>query len=334
MATIGNEFLTLADWAKRQDPDMKQARIIEMLNQKNPILWDMPFLEANAPTHHRTTVRTSLPAASWRRINKGVSRGKSTTAQVDEPCAILETYAEVDKELADLNGNTGAFRLSEAQAFLEGMNQQMASTLFYGDKATDPASFDGFATRYSELDAENGNNIIDAGGTGDNLTSMYLIAWGNDTVHGIYPKGSKAGLTHTDKGQQTLEDSDGNMYEGYRDHFQWKTGLAVRDWRYVVRVANIDVTKLLDEKTNGKFATDLVRLLIAASNKLPDENGRMALYMNRTLTSFFDIQSVEKPSLGLHAVKDTEGDKGVIVDFRGIPIRKTDAIVDGETAVA
>lgn len=332
MATIGNTALTLADWAKRQDPDLKQARIIEMLNQKNPILMDMPFLESNAATHHRTTVRTSLPAAEWRRINKGVGKGKSTTAQVDEAVAILETYSEVDKELADLNGNTGAFRLSEAQAFLEGMNQQMASTLFYGNKATNPASFDGFATRYSDLEAENGKNIINAGGTGDNLTSIYLVGWGDQTVHGLYPKGSRAGLFHQDLGEQTLKDEDGGQFQGYRDHFQWKTGLAVRDWRYVVRIANIDVTKMLDEKSNGKFATDLVRLLIAATHILPDKNARMGLYMNRTLGGFFDIQSVEKPSLGLTVVKDTEGKPWT--DFRGIPFRETDAIVDGETAVA
>ncbi|WBG90023.1 hypothetical protein N5580_13100 [Pantoea piersonii] len=332
MAIIGNNCLTLADWAKRQDPDMKQARIIEMLNQKNPILLDMPFLESNAATHHRTTVRTSLPAAEWRRINKGVGKGKSTTAQVDEAVAILETYSEVDKELADLAGNTNAFRLSEAQAFIEGMNQQMASTLIYGNKATNPASFDGFATRYNDKDAENGKNIIDAGGTGNNLTSIYIVGWGEQTVHGLYPKGSKAGLSHQDKGQVTLLDADGNQYEGYRDHFQWKTGLAVRDWRYVVRIANIDVTKMLDEKANGKFATDLVRLMIAATHILPDRSARMGIYMNRTLGGFFDMQAVEKPSLGLSVIKDTEGRPWT--DFRGMPFREIDAIKDNETVVS
>ncbi|WP_029687089.1 major capsid protein [Tatumella saanichensis] len=332
MATIGNTALTLGDWAKRQDPDMKQARIIEMLNQNNPILLDMPFIESNAPTHHRTTVRTSLPAAQWRRINQGVGKGKSTTAQVDEAVAILETYSEVDKELADLNGNTGAFRLSEAQAFLEGMNQQMASTLFYGDKAKDPASFNGLATRYSELGAENGKNIINAGGTGSNLTSIYLVGWGESTVHGLFPKGSKAGLSHSDLGEQTLFDDSKGQYQGYRDHFQWKTGLAVKDWRYVVRIANIDVTKMMDEKSNGKFSHDLVRMLIAATHILPSKNAKLGLYMNRTLGGFFDMQAVEKPSLGLNVVQDTQGTPWT--NFRGIPFRETDAIIDGETAVS
>lgn len=33
--------LTLLDWAKRQGPDSKQAKIVELLNQTNEILDDM-----------------------------------------------------------------------------------------------------------------------------------------------------------------------------------------------------------------------------------------------------------------------------------------------------
>ena len=50
--------------------------------------------------------------------------------QVTDSIGMLETYAEVDKSLADLNGNTDEFRLSEDRAFIEAMNQAMAQTLF------------------------------------------------------------------------------------------------------------------------------------------------------------------------------------------------------------
>jgi len=39
---------------------------------------------------------------------------------------MLETYGIVDKDFADLNGNGADFRLSEDEAFLEGMNQRIA----------------------------------------------------------------------------------------------------------------------------------------------------------------------------------------------------------------
>ena len=53
--------------------------------------------------------------------------------QVRDGTGMLETYAEVDKSLVKLNGNEAAFRLSEDRAFIEGMNQTMAQTLFYSD---------------------------------------------------------------------------------------------------------------------------------------------------------------------------------------------------------
>ena len=246
MATIGTTALTLADLAKRMDSNDKIARIIELLAQKNEILDDMRWVEGNLPTGHRTTVRTGLPQATWRKLNYGVQPTKSNTAQITDTCGMLETYAEIDKALADLNGNTAEFRLSEDQAFLEGMSQQMAGTLFYGNTDTSPERFLGLAHRYSTRNAATASsaNVIHGGGSGSDNTSIWLVVWGELTVHGIIPKGSKAGLQHHDLGEQTLQDADGGKYQGYRTHYKWDAGLTVRDWRHAVRIANIDVSDL------------------------------------------------------------------------------------------
>lgn len=204
MSVKGLTALTLADWGKRVDPNGKVDKIIELLGQTNPILQDMPFVEGNLPTGHRTTIRSGLPSATWRLLNYGVQPSKSTTVQVTDSVGMLETYAEVDKSLADLNGNTAEFRLSEDRAFIEAMNQQMAQTLFYGDSSVNPQQFMGLSSRYSSLSAGNAQNIIDAGGTGTDNTSIWLVVWGKNTVHGIFPKGQKAGIQMEDKGQVTL----------------------------------------------------------------------------------------------------------------------------------
>ena len=86
MATIGANALTLADWAKRLDPQGKVPSIVELLAQTNEILQDMLWVEGNLPTGHRTTVRTGLPTVAWRLLNNGVQPSKSTTAQIDEQC--------------------------------------------------------------------------------------------------------------------------------------------------------------------------------------------------------------------------------------------------------
>ncbi len=167
MAILGGTALTYADWAKRIDDDGKVATIINLLSQTNEILDDMLVVEGNLPTGHKTTVRTGLPSATWRLLNYGVIKTKSTTAQVTDNCGMLEAYSEIDKDLADLNGNTAEFRLSEDMAFLEGMNQQMASTLFYGNIAVNPERFTGLAPRYNSVStatAQTAANVIDAGG--------------------------------------------------------------------------------------------------------------------------------------------------------------------------
>ena len=179
MATLSNNSLTLADWAKRVDPDGRVPIVAELLSQSNEILEDCVFKEGNLPTGERVVIRTGLPTVYWRALNQGIPSSKSTTAQVDEACGILEARSEVDKDLAMLNGNTAQFRLSEDTAFLEAMNQTQATTMFYGNPGVDPKQFLGLAARYSDSTAANGQNILKAGGSGSDNTSIYLVVWGH-----------------------------------------------------------------------------------------------------------------------------------------------------------
>lgn len=326
MAVKSTTALSLADWGKRVDPNGKIDKITELLSQTNPILTDMLFVEGNLPTGHKTTVRTGLPAATWRLLNYGVQSSKSTTAQVTDTCGMLETYSEVDKSLADLNGNTAEFRLSEDTAFLEAMNQEMASTIFYGDSSVTPQKFMGLSSRYSSLSAGNAQNIVDAGGTGTDNSSIWLVVWGQNTVHGTFPKGQKAGLQHQDLGEQTLLDANGGKYQGYRTHYKWDNGLVLRDWRYAVRIANIDVSDL-----EATTPVDIVKLMIKALHRIPNRGmGKPVFYMNRTLNEYLDIQSLNKASLAL-SVKEIEGE--FWTTFRNVPIRETDALLETEARV-
>lgn len=335
MATLSTNNPTLADVAKRTDPDGQIAPIVEILNETNPILEDMTFVEGNLATGHRTTVRTGLPTPTWRKLYGGVQPTKSTTAQVTDNTGNLEAYAEVDKDLADLNGNTAAFRISEDRAHIEGMNQEMASTIFYGNEGAEPAEFTGIAPRFNSLSAANGGNIVNGGsvaGQTDN-TSIYLVVWGPNTVHGIYPKGSKAGLTMTDKGQVTIENvaGEGGRMEAYRTHYKWQAGLSVRDWRYLVRVANIDVSALTDSGTAVDATKALIRLMVQASEKIPQLGmGRPVFYMNRTLRTNLRLGILEKIANNL-SWENVAGKRVMVFD--DIPVRTTDAILNTEARV-
>lgn len=328
MAAIGSLALTLSDWAKRLDPDGKTARIVEILSQTNHILEDMLWVEGNMPTGHRTTIRSGLPAATWRKLNYGVPRGKSTSAQSTEAIGMLEVYSEVDKALADLNGNSAEFRLSEDKAFIEGMNQQVATAFIYESETANPERITGLSPRFNSLSAENKDNIIDAGGTGSDNTSIWLVVWGDMTCHGIFPKGSKAGLQQKDLGEQTVSDTGTppGQFQAYRTHYKWDPGLSVRDWRYVVRICNIDVSDLA-----GATPINLVNLLVRAVNKIPNiEVGKPAIYCNRAIKTWLEIQALGKANLALKW--DEWGGKPVLT-FRGMPIRTVDAILNNEARV-
>lgn len=330
MATITANNPTLLDVAKRLDPDGKIASIVELLEQSNDVLQDMSFVEGNLPTGHRTTIRTGLPTPTWRKLYGGVQPGKSTTVQVTENTGMLEAYAEVDKALADLNGNTAAFRLSEDAAHIEGMSQEMASTLFYGNEGTEPEAYTGLAPRFNSLAAQNADNIIDAfSGSGGDLTSIWLCVWGPQTGFGIYPKGSLAGLQMSDKGQVTVENVDGagGRMEAYRTHYRWDCGLSIRDWRYFVRIANIDLSEL-DTIANTK---NLINWMVMASERIPKlGKGRACFYMNRRLREKLRLGILERISSNL-SWETVEGKR--VMTFDDIPVRRTDALINTETRV-
>lgn len=330
MAVLAVTNPTLMDLAKRTDPDGKIATIIELLNQDNGILDDMSWVEGNLPTGNRTTVRTGLPAPTWRKLYGGVQPGKSTTRQITDNTGMLEAYAEVDKALADLNGNTAAFRLSEDKAHIEGMMQEMAQTIFYGNEGTEPEAFTGLAPRFNSLSAENGQQIIDAGGIGTDNGSIWLVVWDTDKCHGIIPKGSNAGLQHKDLGEVTIENVDGagGRMQAYRTHYRWDAGLTVRDWRYVVRVANIDKGDLVKTAATG---ADLTDLMVQAVERVQGLSGRPVFYMSRSMRSMIRRQMIDKVKNSSLTMEEIAGKR--IPAFDGIPIRRVDVLATDEARV-
>jgi len=352
MAVLGTNYLTLADWARRQDPDGKLAVVVDLLSQSNEMLQDMPFMEGNLTDGYKTTVRTGLPSGTWRQLYQGVQPTKSTTAQIVERTANLEAFSEPDAQLVELNGNQAQFRLDEAAAFMEGLSQQVASAMVYSSVLTAPAQFTGLAPRYNTVNPANAAiaaNVIDAGGTGTDNTSMWLIGWGPNTVSGIFPKGKITGLQHQDLGKYLKQNSDGSRMMVYGDHYQWELGLCVRDWRYAVRICNIDVSDL-----TGASAANLVNLLIRAASKVPTGPSSLTavqsadkpsgvvgpanfrIYCNRTVRTALETQIVNKPGANINStifLTPSEYGGMPVLTFRGIPIRTMDSILNAEARV-
>lgn len=336
MTTKAVTHPTLLDLANRTDPNGNIAAVVEILNEHSDILDDMVWTEGNLPTGNKTTIRTGLPAPTWRKMYGGVQPTKSRTTQITDTCGMLEAYAEVDVAFADLNGNSSAWRMSEDKAHVEGIHQELTDTIFYGNEATEPEAFTGLSPRFNSLSAENADNIIDAGGTGSDNGSIWLIGWGPETCFGIVPKGSTAGLKQEDKGQVTIENVDGNggRMEAYRSHYRMDAGLCVRDWRYVVRIPNIDKSLLTTVFTAGAFTSGahLPELMFQAMELVPNlSNVKPAFYMSRSMRTFVRQQTAAAVR---GSTLTTEMVGGKLVEyFHGIPLRRVDALAADETRV-
>jgi len=344
MAVQGSGVATLIDVLTELAPDGKQLDIAEVLTQQNDILADMHWEEGNTVTGHKDGARTVLPTPSFRALNAGVPVTKPGSTTVEETAALLEDFSQVDRELAIMSGDVNAYRLKQARPHIQGMSNKMATTLFYGNAMANPLEFTGFAPRYNTLSTTTNKaaaNVISAGGTGSALRSIWLIGWGPDTVFGIYPKGTRGGLDHEDatnaSGQGAhgfpaaarLLDASGNSYMGYADHWIWRVGLFVKDWRYAVRIANIDPTAITLNHATGPNLQDL---MVQAAEQIESVEGvRAVFYVPRIVRTWFRRQLVNDKNTYL-SWQEIGGQK--VLSFNEIPIRRTDALNVAETQVS
>ena len=331
MATLGSSFVDLIDIYKQQDGNGQYIPIIEMLTQMNPVLEDAIAVECNKGTSHLHTVRTGLPTVSWGKLYQGIDQSKSQKAQVEDTTGFVEGLSTIDERLLALSNNEGAVRLSEAMSYLEAMNNEIATKLFYGNTASDPEEFMGLSPRFNSKTAVNGGQIIDAGGTGSDNTSIWLVTWGDNQCQMLYPKGTKAGVEREDMGRQRVTDGVGNAYYAKEEKFTWHCGLAVKDWRYVARIANIDVSDM----ASGSVALyDFLRKAYYQLQNRRVAGGKIAIYCNRDVLEALDALATNAgASDSFIRLKPMEIEGKEVMTYRGIPIRETDAIINTETQV-
>lgn len=337
MVALSSNMPTLLDIARRLDPNGSIGTIAEILQNYNDILEDIPWVEGNLPTGHQFNIRTSKPTPTFRLLNQGVVPAKSTTGQIVEGCAILEARNQIDKNVAELNGNTAAFRMSEDQAFIEGLSDTLSDTIIYGDISADPEQFNGLATRYYSLSGETtSSQVIDAGGTGSDNTSIWLVGWAMDKVFGIYPKGSKAGLQHEDLGLQDVitNTTTGATMRAYVSWYQWLCGIAIKDYRNVVRIANIDVSALATASDLSDSSANILKYMSKALDLLPPGgNYRPVFYMNNATRAMLRVKLLAKSNIYL-SVNDVTGASGIArkeLQFMGVPCRRIDSILSTES---
>jgi len=330
MIAVGTTYLNIADGLKQQeDNGKKTAGIIELLARNNDMLLDATVVECNDGTSHKSTIRTGLPSATWTQLYGYTQPSKATTAQVRDNTGMLKSISVVDPDLVKLQPNPNQFRLNEAMAHLEAMNQEMQDTVIYGSVAADPAKWDGLALRYNGIATSTTNinsNVIDAGGSGDDNTSIWFITWGELHTSLIYPKGMAGGLEHIDDGLQFETDATGGKRAVLQDRYNWNLGLTVRDWRSTCRVANLDLSLM------QAGSVEIEDFMLDAYYQIEQyaKTGKTIIYANKQTSLALHKRAKDKTNVHLD-IADFAGKQ--ITTFMGLPIRRCDAILNSESHI-
>jgi hypothetical protein len=334
-----------------------------LLSQSNEFLNFMTWKEGNLATGHKDAVEAGLPTSTLRRFYQGIAPSKGDVAIVEDVCAMREQRAEVDKDLAELGGNVAQYRTNQAMRFYEAMSQDMAQDFIYGDTATNKDGILGLTPRYNAIAPVNGvtfntaKNIIDAGGRGSDNTSIWLVVWGDETATGIFPKGSTAGIQHDDLGIYDAFDSLQRRFRAYGEWWQVKYGLHIKDWRYVVRIANISTTDLIGQSGTQAItaATWINKLMIKALARIPSMGmGSPTFLASRTVKEMLSVGALDKSqnalsfedavnqfgtvtagSVGGGAMPNTGSRlSGGTLKFMGVPVLTVDKLLSTEATVS
>lgn len=335
MAGLGS-IVSLADLAKMTDPDGSIAKVVELLTQQNPLLASMHWKQGNLPTGHQFTYRTGLPSVSWVKIGEGITPTKGRTNQMTDTCGIANTRSTVPYALAELNGNSAAFLAAQEVPFVQALENELETALFtYDNTGDNPERILGFGPRFSATTSVfGGSQTIKANGTqsGADNTSIWLVCWGDDTVAGIVPKGSKAGFERIPMGKQYVLDASSNPYLAYTTEWFWKAGLTVQDPRAVAAVRGIDVSLLAADNGTPSTGAFLINDMVKAYHKLYMPNrGRCVWYCNRTVGTYLHLSAMTKASSQL-TIETAFGMP--ITHALGFPVVTTDGIPSTETTFA
>lgn len=345
MGAIGHKFLDIPDFESGTLKNGEVADIINMMAETNSVLLDAIARPANQGATHLNSIMAGLPDVIWGKMYQGIPNSKSKRTTVTDVTGFVEGRSQVDARFAEVEKNFKEFRLQEAQGFLESLGQEHARALFYEDADSNPEKITGFAPRFSDPTAGNGSQIVDGGGRGSDNTSIWFVTWATNACHLIYPETSQAGIVREDHGKQRVTDDSGDAYYAYEETFRLHSGLVVRDWRKVVRIANIDVS---DAQAGS---TDLFRLLISAFYRIKGKRtldtgttpggmdgnfvaGNTVIYMNSQMLEALDAQQIgsgNASSLVRLMPREVEGKE--VLAFRGIPIRQVDQLVNTEAAI-
>lgn len=332
-ATIGDEAVTWKDYASQLDPDGSCATVIDVLQEQNDIIQDMPVVAGNKEYGILTTQNAADPVVSIRGVNEGIDPTKGAFKQLSVNAALFTALLTIDKELLEAANDKAVFRANMNKPFIGAMGKKLAEQLFYGSMGDNAQSFNGLTHFYNATTtADFGDYVLKAGGSGTDNRSLWLIDWGQENIHGFFPKNSIAGLDHTAFDVTIQETADGKKIPVYQDLWEWRAGIVVRNYKKVVRIANIDASTLATIGTGSDTSPDLMNLMIEAMGAIPNLSPNARFYCGRKVRTAL-YKQINNKSNALITPMDI-ANKPPIPSFMGVPIRLCEVLDTDEAVVS
>ena len=330
--------------------------VAEYLSQLSPIIEHAPAVKCNNGDMHKSDEETSLAEAHRIRLNEGTPISTISTREVVSSTAMYSSaYQIANKVLKRQCGSNAegqaSFLSRKHKGNLKSITTKYEKDILYGNNLNDPLQFMGLHNIYNYIESgvpgSPGCQVIDAGGTGDDLTSIDLCLWGPEGMHLIYPDNetSQAITTEYDKGNQSYVDDKGKtrLLAGQSWIWDCQLGIHVEDVRAFVRIANIKKSVLENYAASDYTGPNLVDLIRKAQLKmsidmqrgLSGDTGQIKIYMPGDIYDIFDSMltngfgNIRIPA-GLTR-KEIAGKE--VIDWRGSGIFINDAIADAEDRV-
>jgi len=316
-----------------------------VLDRMTPLVRMLPLKASNNIMSNIAVRNDSLPIASTRRWNEGIKATAAHNTPLNDPIMLLEDYGEVDKKLWSIQNDPNAWRADQDMSHIEGLFQLVESILFYGNQGLNPGVINGLTTRFNNLESyPNGDqtwqpNVWNGGASSGNTTSAWMIEFGDDSIYGIYPPNSPAGLRVEDLGESTKELASGTaavganyLYQVLRTHFEWMLGIQIPDERAVQRICNINPAVL----SSNNFDENI---FIEAKNWLPraGEAPGTVIFVNRALKTQIDIRAVSQ-KINTYFTPPSDNSMDVfgkaVTKFQNIPIYVAEKLLSTETVVS
>lgn len=330
------QALTLADYESMvTDKDVSRKVLIHTIRDYMPFFDQGVILPANNGDTDKGQIITKYPEGQLRAYNEGWDAEEVLGAAARYTASMVRTRSVVDVSLYNTRkpGEREAWRLRKDEGFMKGLARQAVRRVFYGDPSVDARDCLGLSQIVVPTSEAFGDRCINAGGTtAGKLTDIWLINWKPDGMYMFYPQGGEGpGLTVDNMGEQYINDKNQKAFRALVTEFGWDIGVAAYDPEAVVRICNVDTSKL-SKKNTTSGAPDLIDLMTQALEMLPDDaSGRIAFYMNDTIRSVLRRQMQNKDNAFL-TWAEIAGRK--VLSYGDTPIHKLGSDVIGNTGNA